>query len=124
MKKQPKDSEHYQQSLLFQWAAAAKAEYPELEWLFAIPNGGLRNVVVAMQLKREGVKKGVPDIMLPVANGNYYGAFIEMKFGKNKMTPEQIAFKAHCEQHGYFFACCYSWVEARYALVQYIEGKN
>lgn len=52
---------------------------PELLDMFAIPNGGLRDKITASNLKREGVKPGVPDILLPVARGGFHGLFIEMK---------------------------------------------
>ena len=52
---------------------------PELLDMFAIPNGGLRDKITAANLKREGVKPGVPDIFLPVARGGWHGLFVEMK---------------------------------------------
>ena len=38
---------------------------PRLEWIHAIPNGGLRNKATASNLKAEGVKSGVLDVFLP-----------------------------------------------------------
>jgi hypothetical protein len=35
--------------------------------IFAIPNGGQRNVIVASKLKAEGVLSGVPDLCVPIA---------------------------------------------------------
>lgn len=52
---------------------------PELHDMFAIPNGGLRDKITAGNLKREGVKAGVPDIFLPIPRGGYHGLFVEMK---------------------------------------------
>ena len=49
------------------------------EFVFAIPNGGLRNVVVAKKMKAEGVKPGVLDLFFTLARGGYHGLFIEMK---------------------------------------------
>ena len=71
--------EHDEQGSLFQWAGIAVFKYPELNCMFAIPNGGLRNPVVARKLKAEGVKSGVSDIFLSVARGGYHGLYIEMK---------------------------------------------
>lgn len=39
---------------------------PELRWLHAIPNGGYRDKITAGKLKAEGVKRGIPDIFLPL----------------------------------------------------------
>lgn len=72
-------TEHEHQVAVFEWAGWMKHKHPELGLLFAIPNGGMRHVVVAMKLKAEGVKSGIPDICLPVARNGYHSLYIEMK---------------------------------------------
>ena len=80
-------SEHAEQTALFCWAALpeVRAEYPVLELMFAIPNGGERNKIVAGNLKAEGVKAGVLDIFLPVPSKGWHGLFIEMKVAGIKL---------------------------------------
>ena len=46
---------------------------------YAIPNGGSRNAIEAMNLKRQGVKSGVPDICVPIQREPYGGLYIELK---------------------------------------------
>ena len=46
-----KDLEHKAQVAVIKWATLARGEFPELELLFAIPNGGARNIVTATRLK-------------------------------------------------------------------------
>ena len=104
--------EHLQQVHLMAWADAYTHEHPELRWLFAIPNGGARNVRVASKLKMEGVKSGVWDLFLPVPRGKYHGFFIEMKWGKNKLTPNQAEFGEFVNGMGYLTAVCYDWNDA------------
>ena len=82
-------TEHDEQAALFQWAELMAAQIPELRLMFAIPNGGHRHIGVARKLKAEGVKPGVPDIFLPVARNKFHGLFIEMKFGRGRLTKEQ-----------------------------------
>ena len=53
-----------EQQALFDWAKISGI--PDIDLLHAIPNGGHRNKATAGQLKAEGVKRGVPDIFLPV----------------------------------------------------------
>ena len=125
-----KDSEHSHQTALFAWAALSVGKYPQLKWMFAIPNGGLRDIRTATNLKAEGVKAGVPDIMLPWPNTNerspsegYYGLFIEMKVGKNKPSKEQEEYIAYLKEAGYYCVVCYTWNVARDAIVAYLEGK-
>ena len=62
--------EHDQQVLLFRWAS----HYRELDCMYAIPNGGHRDVRVAARLKAEGVKAGVPDICLPIPRDGHGAA--------------------------------------------------
>ena len=50
--------------------------------IFAIPNGGKRNIGTAIKLKKEGVLAGVPDLFVPEPTKYYSGLFIEMKNGK------------------------------------------
>ena len=72
-------SEDAEQSVLFDWAEMAKGRYPELAWMYAVPNGGYRHIQTAAKLKKTGVKKGVPDVFLPAPRAGYHGLYIEMK---------------------------------------------
>lgn len=91
-------------------------------WLFAIPNGGARHPVVAMKMRSEGVKAGVWDLCLPAACAGYHGIFIEMKFGRNKLTPKQVEFREYVEAHGYKTAVCHSAEEAYAVLMDYMDS--
>lgn len=53
-----KRSEDTEQIQVMEWAAAALCRYPELKWLYHIPNGGTRDSREAIKLKRMGVKRG------------------------------------------------------------------
>lgn len=77
-------SEHGQQAALFCWATTMLAKYPCLEYMYAIPNGGFRNVREAAKFKAEGVKAGVLDVCLPYPRRTYHGLYIEMKRPKSK----------------------------------------
>jgi hypothetical protein len=84
------DSEHAEQAALFRWAEFARSRLPELALLHAIPNGGHRHKATAARLKAEGVKRGVPDVCLPVPRGGAHGLYIELKTERGKPTPEQL----------------------------------
>lgn len=72
-------TEAQEQEALFKWAAYSRAKYPALDLLYHIPNGGSRNPIEAARLKAQGVKKGVPDICLPVPSHHYTALYIELK---------------------------------------------
>ncbi|RQV98735.1 VRR-NUC domain-containing protein, partial [bacterium] len=84
-----KNLEHLEQAALFQWTSMNEERIPELKNLFAIPNGGHRHKAVAAKMKAEGVKAGVPDILLACPCDGFHGLFIEMKAGKNRTTKNQ-----------------------------------
>lgn len=64
------DDESGHQEALFSWAGYQLGRMPELEYLHHVPNGGKRDKNTAIALKRQGVKAGVPDIVLPAASRN------------------------------------------------------
>jgi tRNA G26 N,N-dimethylase Trm1 len=69
--------------------------------IFAIPNGGLRNIRVAKKLKAEGVLKGVPDLFIPHCFDNYNGIFIELKTQNGRQTKEQKEIFETLKENGY-----------------------
>jgi hypothetical protein len=70
-------SEHDEQAGFVQWF---RAKWPRV-LIFAIPNGGKRNISTAKKLKAEGVVPGVPDLFIPA-----WGIWIEMKRQKGGRT--------------------------------------
>ena len=94
-----------------------------LGWLWAHPpNGGKRNDREAARLKAQGVKPGIPDIMIfeewmaraePVANGprgkpSGFGMGIELKIGKVKPTDNQLEWAAALSLRGWRCSVCRS----------------
>lgn len=131
-------TEHGHQVALMIWCQQNLDKWPELKWLFAIPNGGLRNITTASRMKAEGQKSGVPDLFLPVVKhikNKVYddvacsGLFIELKrpasVGKagGKISEEQEEWINHLQENGYRVMICVGWEAARDALIEYLEMK-
>lgn len=114
-------TEHSHQVALFMWLATQITEYPEVKWIFAVPNGGDRNPITAARLKAEGVKSGVSDICLPFARQGYHGFYIEMKKPKGKESPSQVEFGKFLSSEGYLYTMCDSWEKARDAIMWYLR---
>lgn len=112
------------QTALFAWAALNTYRFPELEFLFHIPNGGTRNKVEAGFLKAQGVRSGVPDIMLPVARWGKHGLFIEMKVKNNKPQQNQSHWIKALSTLNYLVLVCYDWRTASEYITHYLEGDN
>lgn len=114
-------TEAQEQRFLFQWAGLAEKQYPELKLLHHIPNGGKRDARTAANLKKEGVKAGVPDICLPVAKDAYCGLYIELKVGKNKPSIKQKEWIEALKEQGYKVEVCYGWIKAREVIETYLK---
>ena len=122
-KRQPEPpSEHAEQKALFAWW---KIQHKAIEHLlFAIPNGGARNLRTGAMLKDEGVRPGVPDIFLAIPAGSYHGLWIEMKRRAHaQVTPEQKFMLAAFRRQGYDCAVCHGWDEAREKIQSYLGAK-
>lgn len=109
------------QTAMFAWAALNTHRFPELAYLFAVPNGGTRNKVEAGFLKAQGVRSGVPDIFLPVSRWGKHGLWIELKVGKNRPSENQQEWMAMLARHGYAVVVAYSWIEGTNYITQYLE---
>lgn len=117
-------TEHGEQQLLFEWARMFEGRYPELELLFAVPNGGYRAKKTAVNLKQEGVKAGVPDVWLPVPRGLYCGLVIEMKFGRNTLEVSQKSWMTALVDLGWSCHVCYCFEAARMVVLWYLTYRS
>lgn len=111
-----------EQTALFRWAGLMSGQFPEIEMLYHIPNGGSRNKIEAAHLKQQGVKAGVPDLCLPVARGEYHGLYIELKYGKNKPTENQKRWINLLRSQNYKAEVAYGWEEASKIILEYLKS--
>ena len=115
-------SEAKEQEALFLWAAWSEAAHPELRLMFHVPNGGSRNVLEAINLKRQGVKAGVPDVFLPVARHGCHGLFIEMKRANGGVLSQfQREYIEALMREGYRVAVCHGFEEAKRTIEEYLD---
>ena len=115
-------TEAQEQTTLFQWAGMMAGKWPELQLMFAIPNGGSRNPIEARHLKEQGVKPGIPDIFLPVARGGYHGLYIEMKRRKGgRVSVEQKKMILALRDQGFRAEVCEGWERAKNVIEVYMS---
>ncbi len=81
---------------------------------FAVPNGGKRDIRVATKLKAEGVQPGVTDLVFCLPQGRFAG--LELKAGKNGLTPHQTEFKHRVQALQGWWKMANSYDEARVIL--------
>src|SRR5262245_66070578 len=75
----PRELERAHQVALIKWVRTVMDIYPVLKLLYAVPNGGDRNLRVAQKLKAEGGLAGGADLCLTAARRCYQGLYSEMK---------------------------------------------
>lgn len=114
-------SEHQIQAGVVWWARAMERRHPELRWLHAIPNGGARTPITGALLKASGVRRGVPDLCLPVPRGQYHGLYMELKRPKGRTTKEQHEWLEGLFKMGYQVELCTSVIEATQRLLSYLK---
>ena len=119
----PTESE--EQQLLFDFCMRVRYKYPELDMLVHTPNEGKRNVYNGARLKREGLRKGFPDISLYCPVGRYHGLMIEMKRKKGStITKEQKEWIEKLNAQGYAAVFAYGCEQAWDVIEKYLTGKT
>lgn len=95
----------------------------EYELIFHIPNEGKRTKKNGARLKREGLKKGIPDLCMPVPRMGFHGLYIELKKDSTKKaSKEQQEWLFKLEQQGYATSLCYGANEAINLITAYMDS--
>lgn len=116
-------SEHDLQASIIAECNLRANQDPTWGKIFAIPNGGDRDIRVASRLKAEGVRPGVPDLMLLTARRGYHGLVIELKVGKNRPTREQMEWLFWLEGQGFCTRVVRDMAAEAIGIIQwYLEG--
>ena len=116
-------TEHQHQVRVVEWCRndAPAPLRNRARFIFAIPNGGLRNKAVAGKLQAEGVLPGIPDLFLPVPSGREHGLWVEMKRFGERPKPEQVTRLAELRKNGYRAVVAQGWREAVHMITDYLE---
>lgn len=89
--------------------------------LFAVPNGGWRNNIVAAKLKKEGVLSGVSDLILLKRNTQYGALLIEMKSRTGSQSEHQKEWETKITEDGYKYVICRSLDEFKSEIESYLK---
>ncbi len=116
-------TEAQHQATVMKWSKQPeiRSHWPELALLYHIPNGGTRDAIEGRHLKQQGVKRGVPDLCLPVARGGYHSLYIELKTDTGRATTEQKWWGEHLKYHGNMWQVCHGWEAAVATLEWYLS---
>jgi len=99
---------------------AAKGNVPAAS-TFAVPNGAhFATSRHGQIMKQEGLKPGVPDILVAYANHGYHGLAIEMKVPPNKVTAVQETWHQRLRANGWHVVVCATSEQAFRDWVMYV----
>lgn len=99
-KKINREEEDLQRAII-KWSNENAILYPCLMRLFHPANGGGRSPAEGGILKACGVRKGVPDLMLPLPSAVTYGLAVELKSSVGELTEEQQGWLLDLHSSGY-----------------------
>lgn len=114
-----KQEESITQRLCVKWFRLQFPEYSRL--LFAVPNGGARNVITGRILKAEGVVAGVADLILLVPNSKYHALCVEMKTSIGRQSPAQKEWQDDVQRQGYMYVVARSLNDFRLTVNNYLK---
>ena len=114
----PQSESQLQHSCL-QWF---RLQYPSLgKILFAVPNGGKRDVRTGALMKYEGSIRGVADLILLIPKKGFASLCIEMKTRKGTQSEEQIKWQREAEKYRNRYVVCHSLDEFMNEVNSYLK---
>mgnify|MGYP000064104520 CR=1 FL=1 len=115
--------EFEEQCNLIKWCHAHQDK--RLRLIYSHTNGARMARGVANKLKASGAKAGIPDLFLPIPNGEYHGLYIELKRIKNSTTSLiQKKWLGLLIQQGYQALVCFGAIDAQAAITNYLTDSN
>lgn len=114
-------TENQIQTAFFDWVRVHEKQFPELALCYAVPNGSYKSFTARMVHQATGLRSGVPDVHLPIADRINIGLWIEFKSKTGKVSPTQ---KAWCERllvRGHRVEICRSWIDAANIVIEYLN---
>ena len=98
-----------------------RSRWPELSLLYHIKNETTEGKERVAADRAMGVKKGVPDLCLPVPRGEYHGLYIELKSETGHASDAQEWWGEKLTGQGYFWEVCHGWQSAVRVLEWYMS---
>lgn len=98
---------------------------PEVaDLIYHVPNGGHRLKSVAAKLKQQGVVAGIPDLVLTMARGGFFGLYIEFKAtppNDAAISPSQHERIRKLNDQGYLAVVCRGHFDAMEQIRAYLR---
>lgn len=119
-----KRSEISEQIAVFNWALWQEGQWPELKYMFHVPNGMRSKPREVAKYKKAGLKPGCPDIWLPVPRRGYHALIIELKLPGEKPRQNQTEWLDFLGGEGNFATSCVGADETIDTITWYLQGER
>lgn len=134
LKKPPPPLEREEQATYFGWLHYLRHGAVRVgDFAFAVPNGSYlfgdasKRAIQGAALRRQGVRAGVPDVVLPIPIKPWHGLFLEFKrIGGPKPQPgdDQSLWHAKLRSMGYYVAVVFGFEQAKAITLEYLKGSE
>lgn len=116
----PRDLEYQIQVSIFQWISFHEKKYKGLDLAYSTASGLKLPIGSIVKAHKVGIiKKGLPDIVIPVSRKGFHGLYIELKTDEGKPTKEQVEFVKRLNEEGYLACFSYGFKETISKLEYY-----
>lgn len=117
-------TEAQEQKIIFRWIRSNQIQFPVLQLAYSTLNGVRLAPKLRKEMKEQGMRPGVPDIVLPAANKHYHGLYIELKREKGGViSAEQKHFMAMLKAESYLCVVCRGHKEAIKTIMDFISDR-
>jgi hypothetical protein len=116
-------SEYEEQGAVIDWWWNAHKGYGlPLFALYSVPNGAhlARGYIGAAMLKKTGMRRGIPDLVLAAPRGGYHSLYVEMKSQGGVESDEQREVGDYLTSAGFKFLFAYGADPAIAAIKEYL----
>ncbi|OHV12987.1 VRR-NUC domain-containing protein [Kushneria phosphatilytica] len=127
-KRQRVDWEGQEQAVLIRWLYGERQRQsivgPAYAATYAVPNGGSRHKLEAANMKKQGVRAGVSDLVIAVPRGGYHGLYLEFKATPPRdaaLADSQREWLTLAEEQGYCSVLARGLEEAKATIREYMS---
>ena len=98
--------------------------HPEARKILHVPNEGKMSEIAGAILNKEGRRKGVFDLHLPLARGGFHAMWMEVKIPGDDLTAEQRIFMEQVKRDGCHAIVVWTSQEGIDAVLNYLKGEK
>lgn len=125
MKKKNSPLEADEQKAVFRWIRSNQIKFQKLQLAYSTLNGVRLTPKLRKEMKEQGNRAGVPDIVLPARNKFYPGLYLELKRVRGgSVSKEQKKYMSLLAEEGFKTIVCKGHKEAIEVIKDYLRDVN